>query len=84
MIKSRRMRWAGHAARMGKQRNSNRILVGKPKGKTPLERPRRKWMDNIKMDLIETEGRGVDWTDLAQGRDQWRAIVNTVMKLRVP
>jgi hypothetical protein len=79
MIKSRRMRWAGHVTRMGEKRNVYRILVGKPDGKRPLGRPRHRWVDNIKMDL-----RGMDWIDLAQDRDQWRARVNTVMNLRVP
>jgi hypothetical protein len=84
MIKSRRMRWAGHVARMGLKRNAYRILVRKPKGKRPLGRPRRRWVDNIKMDLRETGWDGVDWIDLAQDRNQWRALVNTVMNLRVP
>jgi hypothetical protein len=84
MIKSRRMRWAGHVARMGKTRNAYRISVGKPEGKGPLGRPRRRWVDNIKMDLRETGWDGVDWIDLAQDRDQWRALVNTVMNLWVP
>jgi hypothetical protein len=84
MIKSRRMRWAGHVARMGKKRNAYRILVRKPEGKRPLERPRRKWVYNIKIDLREIEWDGMDWIDLAQDRDQWRAVVNMVMNLRVP
>jgi hypothetical protein len=84
MIKSRRMRWAGHVARMGEKRNAYRILVGKPKGKRPLGRPRRRWVDNIKMDLKEMRWDGIDWIDLAQDRDRWRALVNTVMNLRVP
>jgi hypothetical protein len=84
MIKSRTKRWAGHVARMGEKRNAYRILVGKPEGKRPLGRPRRRWVDNIKMDLREIEWDGMDWIDLAQDRDQWRAIVNTVMNLRVP
>jgi hypothetical protein len=63
---------------------SYRILVGKPEGKRPLGRPRRKWVDNIKIDLIEIGWDGVDWIDLAQDRDQWRAHVNTVMNLLVP
>jgi hypothetical protein len=62
----------------------NRILVGKPEGKTPLGRPRRRWEDNIKIDLREIGWDSMDWTDLAQDRDQWRAPVNTVMNLRVP
>jgi hypothetical protein len=84
MLKSRRMRWAGHVARMGEKRNAYRILVGKPEGKRPLGRPRRRWVDNIKMDLGETGWDSMDWIDLAQDRDQWRALVNTVMNLRVP
>jgi transcription termination factor 2 len=84
MIKSRRMRWAGHVARMGETRNAYRILVGKPEGKRPLGRPRCRWVDNIKMDLREIGWDGVDWSQLAQDRDKWRALVNTVMNLRVP
>jgi hypothetical protein len=61
-----------------------RLLVGKPEGKRPLGRPRRRWMDNIKMDLLETGVSVVDWTGLAQDRYRWRALVNSVMKLRVP
>jgi hypothetical protein len=84
MIKSRRMRWGGHVARMGETRNAYRILVGKPEGKRPLGRPKRMWVDNIKMDLGEIGRDGMDWIELAQDRDQWRALVNTVMNLRVP
>jgi hypothetical protein len=84
MIKSKRMRWAGHVAQMGETRNAYRILVGKPEGKRPLGRPRRRWVDNIKMDLRKREWDGVDWIELAQDRDQWRALVNTVMNLRIP
>jgi hypothetical protein len=84
MIKSRRMRWAGHVARMGEKRNAYRILVGKPEGKRTLGRPRRRWVDNSKLSLREIGWDGVDWVDLAQDRDQWRALVNTVMNLRVP
>jgi hypothetical protein len=84
MIKSRRMRWAGHVARMGETRNAYKILVGNPEGKRPLERRRRRWVDNIKMDLREIGWDGRDWIDLDQDRDQWRALVNTVMNLRVP
>jgi hypothetical protein len=84
MIKSRKMIWAGHVARMGETRNGYRILVGKPEGKRPLGRPRRRWVDNIKMNLGEIGWDGVDWIELAQDRDRWRALVNTVMNLRVP
>jgi hypothetical protein len=69
---------------MGEKRNAYRILVGKPEGKKPLGRPRRRWVDNIRMDLGEIGWDGMDWIDLAQDRDQWRALVNTVMNLRVP
>jgi hypothetical protein len=84
MIKSRRMRWVGYVARMREKRNSYRILVGKPKGKRSLLRPRRRWVDNIKLDLIEIEWSGMDWIDVALDSDQWRSMVNTVMNLRVP
>jgi hypothetical protein len=86
MMESRRMRWAGHLARMGEKRNAYRILVGKPEGKRPLRRPRNKWVDNtsIKIDLREIGWDSMDWIGLAQDRDQWRAIVNTVMNLQVP
>jgi hypothetical protein len=84
MIKSRKMRWAGHVARMGAKRNPYSLLVGKPEGKRPLGRPRRRWMDNIKIDVREMGFDGTDWIDLAQDRDQWRALVDTVMNLLVP
>jgi hypothetical protein len=84
MIKSRRMRWAGHVARMGEKNNAYRILVGTPEGKRPLRRPRRRWEDNIRMDLREIGWGGMDWIDMAEGRDQWSALVNAVMNLRVP
>jgi hypothetical protein len=73
-----------HVARIVEKRNAYRILVGKPEGKRPLGRPRRRWVENIKMDLREIGWDGVDWNDLAQDRDQWKALVNTVMNLRVP
>jgi hypothetical protein len=73
------MRWAGHVAQIGEKRNAYKILVGKPEGKRPLGRPRRRWVDNIKMDLREIRWDGMDWIDLAQDRDQWKALVNTVM-----
>jgi hypothetical protein len=84
MIKSLRMRWAGNVARMRKKRNAYWILVGKPEGKRPLGRPRRRWEDNIRMDLREIGWGGMDWIDLAQDRDQWRALVKMVMNLQVP
>jgi hypothetical protein len=84
MIKSRRMRWARHVARMGAKRNAYSILVGNPEGKRPLRRPRRRWVDNIKMDLREIGWDDRDWIDLAQDRDQWRALVRAVMNLQVP
>jgi hypothetical protein len=84
MVKSRRMRWAWHVAGIGETRNIYTILMEKPEGKRPLGRPRRRWVDNIKIDLREIGWDGVDWVDPAQDRDQWRALVNTVMNLRVP
>ena len=83
MIKSGRMRWAGHIARMGERRCVYRVLEGKPEGKRPLGRPRRRW-DNIKMGLQEVGWRSMNWVDLAQDRDRWRALLNAVMNLRVP
>jgi hypothetical protein len=82
IIKSRRMRWAGHVAQMGEKRNAYRLLVGKPGGKRPLGRPRLRWVDNIKMDLLEIGWGGVDSIGLAQDRDKWRGLVNVVMNLR--
>jgi hypothetical protein len=84
IIKSRRMRWAGHVARMGEKSNAYRLLVGKPEGKRPLGRPRRRWMDNIRMYLGEVGWGVVDWIGLAQDRNGWRAVVNSVLNLRVP
>jgi hypothetical protein len=78
------MRWAGHVARIGKKRNAYRIFVEKPEGKKPIGGQRRKRVDNIKIDLREIGWGGMDWIDLAQDRDQWRALVNTIMNLRVP
>jgi hypothetical protein len=84
VIISRRMRWAGHVARLGEKRNACRIMVGNPEGKIPLGRPRRRWVDNIKMDLREV-GWGVrDWIYLAEDREQCRALVKAGMNLRVP
>jgi hypothetical protein len=76
--------WAGHVVRRREKRNAYRILVEKPEGKTPLGRSRRKWEDNIKMDLREIGLGGMDWIDLVQDMDQWRALVNTAMNHRVP
>jgi hypothetical protein len=84
VIKAGRMRWAGHVARMGQMRGAYNISVGSPKGRRPLGRPRRRWEDNIKMDLRETGFGDVDWIHWAQDRDRWRALVNTVVNLRVP
>ena len=84
VIKSKRMKWAGHVACMGEWRGVYRVLVGKPEGKRPLRRPRRRWKDNIKMDLQELGCGAVDWIELAQGRDRCWALVNAVMNIRVP
>ena len=84
VVKSRRIRWAGHVARMGEDRGVHRMLVGKPEGKRPLGRPRRRWEDNIKMDLQKVGGGRGDWMALAQDRDGWRALVDTVRNFRVP
>ncbi|KAJ4428777.1 hypothetical protein ANN_25770 [Periplaneta americana] len=81
-IKSRRLRWAGHVARMGESRNAYRVLVGRPEGKRPLGRPRRRWEDNIKMDLREVGYDDRDWINLAQDRDRWQAYVRAAMNLR--
>jgi hypothetical protein len=82
-VKSRRMRWAGHVARMREERKVYKVLVGKPEGKRPPVRPSRRWEDGIRMDLRETGLGGVDWIRLAQDRDRWRAVVSTVMILRI-
>jgi hypothetical protein len=84
VIKSSNMKWAGHVARMGERRGVYRVLVGRPEGKRPLGRPRRRWDDNIKMDLREIGIDGANRIQLPQGRVQWRACVNTVTNLRVP
>jgi len=78
------MKWAGHVARMGQTRGAYRILVWRPEGKRPLGRSRRRWEDNIKMDLQEVGWRGMDWIDLAQDMDSCRNLVTAVMKLRLP
>jgi hypothetical protein len=84
VIKSRRMRWAGHVARMGEGRGAYRGLVGRRESKRPLGRPRRTWEDNIKMDLGKIGIDGANWIRLAQDRVRWRAFLNTMMNLRVP
>jgi hypothetical protein len=84
VIKSRKMRWARHVARMGEGRGVYRVLVGRPEDKRPLGRPRRRWEINIKMDLREIGIDGANWIRLAQDRTQWRPFVNTVMNLWVP
>jgi len=84
VIKSRRMRWAEHVARMGDTRGVYKVLVGKPEGKRALGRPRRRWDDNIKMDLLEMGCGGVERIEVAHDRDRWRALVNAVMNFPVP
>jgi hypothetical protein len=84
IMKSRRMRWAGHVVRIGEQRHAYRLLVGKPVGKRPLGRPRHRWVDNIRMDLGKLWWGDVDWIGLAHDRNRWRALVNSVLNLRVP
>jgi hypothetical protein len=78
LYSSRRMRWAEHIARMGEKRIAYRLLVGKPEGRRPLGSPRRRWLDNIRMDLVEVGWGDVDWIGLAQDMDRWRAVVNSV------
>jgi hypothetical protein len=82
--KARRMRWAGYVARMGELRGAHNILVGRPEGRRPLGRPTHRWEDNIEIDLREIVFGDVDWIHLAQDKDRWRAVVNTVMNLRLP
>jgi hypothetical protein len=84
VIKSRRMRWVGHVARIGEGRVVYKVLVGRPEGKRPLGRSRRRWDDNIKLELSEIEIDGANWIRLAQDRVQWRAFVKAIMNLRVP
>jgi len=78
------MRWAGHVARMGEERGLHRVLVGKPEGRRPLGRPRRRWVDSIRMDLQEVGCGYMDWIGLAQVRDRWCKLVSAVMNHRVP
>jgi len=84
VMKSRKMRWVGYVARMGEERVVYRVLVGKPEVKRPLGRPRRRWVDNIRMDLEQVGCACMDWIGLAQDRDRWRTLVSAVMNLRVP
>ena len=84
VIKSRRMRWAGHVARVGEEIGVYRILLEKPEGRRPVGRPRRRWADNIRTDLQEVGCVYMDWIGLAQDRDMWRTLVSAVMNLRVP
>ena len=84
VIKSRIMRWAGHVARMGEERGMYRVLVGKPEGRRPLGRPRRRWADNIRMDLQEVGGGCMDWIGMAQDRDRCRTLLSALVNLRVP
>jgi hypothetical protein len=78
------MRCAGHVARKRGKRKAYSLLVGKPEGRRPLGRPRRRWLDNIRMDVVEVGWGVVDWIGLARDRDRWRALVNSVLNLRVP
>ena len=84
VIKSRKIRWAGHVARMVERGGVYKFLVGKPERKRTFVRSRRRWVDNIKVDLQEVRCGGMDWIELAHERDRWRALLNVVMKLRVP
>jgi hypothetical protein len=83
MIKSRRMRWTGHVARMAKKRNSYRVLVEKPEGMKPLGKPSCRWEDNVKVDFKKIGWGVMDWIDLAQDMDQWMALMNTILNLRL-
>jgi hypothetical protein len=84
VVKSRRMKWAAHVARMWERRGVYRVSMGKPEGNRPLGRPRRRWEDNIKFDVLEVVCEFMDWIELAQDRDRWRALVNAGINLRVP
>jgi hypothetical protein len=83
-MKARKMRWAEHVARIGEKRNAYRLFVGKPEGRRSLGRPRRKWLDNMRMDFVQVGWCDVDWIGLAQDWDRWRALVSSVLNLRVP
>jgi len=84
VIKSRKIRWTGYVARMGEEKGLYRFLLGKPEGRRPLGRPRRRWVDNIRKDLQEVGCGYMDWIGLAQDRDRWRTLVSAVMNLRIP
>ena len=84
VIKSRRMKWVGNVARMGEGRGVYRVLLGKTEGRIPMGRRRRRWVDNIRMDLQEVGCGYMDWIGLAQDRERWRTLVSAVMNLRVP
>jgi hypothetical protein len=84
VIKSRKIRWTGHVARMGEGRGVYRVLVGKPEGRRPMGRPRHRWEDNIRMDFRKVGCGCVDWMELAQDKDRWHVLVSAVMNLRVP
>ena len=84
VIKPRRLRWAGHIARMEEGKSAFKILTGKPTGKRPLGRPRRRWEYNIRMDLEEIGINAGNWVDSAQDRNYWGALVNAALNLRVP
>jgi len=84
VIKWRKIRWAGHVAHIGEERGVYRVLVGKTEGRRPMGRPRRRWVDNIRMDLQELGCGYMDWIGLAQDRDRWRTLVSAVMNVRVP
>jgi hypothetical protein len=83
IMKSRKIRWAGHVERMGEKRNAYRLLVGKPEGRRPVGGPRYRWVDNIEMDLVEIEWGAVDWIGLGQDTDEWRAVVNALINFWV-
>jgi hypothetical protein len=84
IMKSRRMRWAGHVARMGEKMNAYRLLVGKQEGRRPLGKQRRRWVDTIRMDVVEVGWGDLDWIRMAQDRDRWRDLVNSALNLRLP